>query len=107
MTEFLSFAMVILSISLGLGLIRVFKGPSIEDRMMSAQLVGTTGVGLLLILGTLMDMPSSFDVALVLALLAAVSVAALTRKERDSELSRKSEPKSDTRELSGELSDRV
>ncbi len=51
MTEFLSLATVILSISLGLGLVRVFKGSSIEDRMMSAQLVGTTGVGLLLILG--------------------------------------------------------
>ena len=107
MTEFLSFAMVILSISLGLGLIRVFKGPSIEDRMMSAQLVGTTGVGLLLILGTLMDIPSSVDVALVLALLAAVSVAALTRRERSSESSPISGLESDTRELSNEFSDRV
>ena len=107
MTEFLSFAMLILSISLGLGLVRVFKGPSIEDRMMSVQLVGTTGVGLLLILGTLLDMPSSVDVALVLALLAAVSVAALTRRERDSQSSPISGPKSDTQEISGELSDRV
>jgi len=44
--------------------------------------VGTfaaTGVGLLLLLGFLLDMPASIDVALVLALLAAVAVAALTR----------------------------
>ena len=107
MTEFLSLATVVLSISLGLGLVRVFKGPSIEDRMMSAQLVGTSGVGLLLIFGTLLDMPSSVDVALVLALLAAVSVAALTRKERNSESSPTSESKPDTRILPGELSDRV
>jgi multicomponent Na+:H+ antiporter subunit F len=52
-----------------------------EDRLMSAQLVGTTGVGMLLLFATLLDMPSSIDVALVLALLAAVSVAALTRQE--------------------------
>lgn len=77
MTDILSFAAIGLALSLVLGLIRVFKGPSVDDRMMSAQLVGTTGVGMLL----LWDVPSSLDVALVLALLAAVSVAALTRRE--------------------------
>lgn len=81
MTVFLSLSAIVLAISLGLGLVRVFRGPSIEDRMMSTQLVGTTGVGLLLLFGPLLDMPSSVDVALVLALLAAVSVAALTRRE--------------------------
>ncbi len=107
MTDFLSIATVILSISLGLGLVRVFKGPSIEDRMMSAQLVGTTGIGLLLIFGTLLDMPSSIDVALVLALLAAVSVAALTQREKNLESSPASERKQETRILSSETSDRV
>jgi multicomponent Na+:H+ antiporter subunit F len=85
MTGFLTFSAIVLSISLGLGLVRVFIGPSIEDRMMSAQLVGTTGVGLLLLLGPLLDMPSSVDVALVLSLLAAVSVASLTRREQPPE----------------------
>ena len=107
MTAFLSLATVVLSISLGLGLVRVFKGPSIEDRMMSAQLVGTNGVGLLLILGTLLDIPSSIDVALVLALLAAVSVAALTRRERNLESNSTSESKPDAQPLSGELTDQV
>lgn len=96
MTEFLFLAAVTLAISLALGLIRVFKGPSIEDRMMSVQLVGTTGVGLLLILGNLLNMPSSVDVALVLALLAAVSVAALTRRENNLESNPTYELKSDT-----------
>jgi multicomponent Na+:H+ antiporter subunit F len=85
MTGLLSLAAILMALSLGLGLIRVFRGPAIEDRIMSAQLVGTTGVGLLLLLGFLLDMPSSLDVALVLALLAAVAVAALTRRERLSE----------------------
>jgi multicomponent Na+:H+ antiporter subunit F len=48
---------------------------------MSVQLMGTTGVGILLILGLLLDMPASIDIALVLAMLAAISVAALTRKK--------------------------
>ena len=85
MTAFLSLAAILIALSLGLGLVRVFRGPAIEDRMMSAQLVGTTGVGLLLVLGFLLDMPASIDVALVLALLAAVAVVALTRREIPSE----------------------
>ena len=82
MTGFLLISALVLASSLGLGLVRVFSGPSTEDRMMAAQLVGTTGVGLLLLFDPLLEMPSSIDVALVLALLAAVSVAALTRREK-------------------------
>jgi multicomponent Na+:H+ antiporter subunit F len=81
MTELLSCAALVLALSLMLGLVRVFIGPSLEDRMLSAQLIGTTGVGLLLLLGFLLEMPASVDVALVLALLAGVSIAALTRRE--------------------------
>ena len=88
MTDIYYFAAIVLAICLGLGLIRVFKGPSIEDRMMSTQLMGTTGVAILLLFGVLLEMPSSIDVALVLALLAAVSVAAFTRRERQSESQR-------------------
>jgi len=86
MTGFLSLSALVLALSLGLGLIRIFKGPDVEDRMMAIQLVGTTGVGMLLLFGPLLEMASSIDVALVLALLAAVSVAALTRRERLMEL---------------------
>lgn len=82
MTTFSLLAASLLALSLGLGLVRVFKGPTIEDRMMSVQLVGTTGVGLVLLTGPLLGMASSVDLALVLALLGAVSVAALTRRER-------------------------
>ncbi len=106
MTGFLAFAAVALAISLGLGLVRVFIGPSIGDRMMAAQLVGTTGVGLLLLFGPLLDMPSSVDVALVLSLLAAVSVAALTRREKHPETRTLPEPKSDNQIPSAELSGR-
>ena len=82
MSAFLIVAATLLSLTLGLGLIRVFKGPTIEDRMMSIQLVGTTGVGLVLLTGPLLGISSSIDLALVLALLGGVSVAALTRRER-------------------------
>ena len=85
MTTFLLVSSALLSLSLGLGLLRVFKGPTVEDRMMSVQLAGTTGVGLILLTGPLLGMEASIDLALVLALLAAVSVAALTRRESAAE----------------------
>jgi len=85
MNTLLILAALILTASLMLGLVRVFIGPSLEDRMLSAQLVGTSGVGLLLLLGRLLELPSSLDLALVLALLAAVSVVALSRRHNTGE----------------------
>ena len=85
MTAFSLLAASLLALSLGLGLVRVFKGPTSEDRMMAVQLVGTGGVALLLLFGPLLGVSWNVDVALVLALLAAVSVAALTRREASSE----------------------
>ena len=77
----LTLSLLVLTLSLGLGLLRVFIGPSVEDRMLSVQLMGTNGVALLLLLGFLLESPANIDVALVLSLLAAVSVAALTRQK--------------------------
>ena len=66
-----------------LGLVRVLRGPSMGDRLTSIQLLGTGGVGVLFLLSQLLQLPSLIDVALVLALLAAVIAAALTRREAD------------------------
>ena len=85
MTAFLVWAALALMLSLLLGLIRVLRGPSTADRLMAAQLIGTTGVGLLLLLAPVLGLPALVDVALVLALLAVVSVAALTGQERHGE----------------------
>ena len=78
MAELLSVALLGLMLSLSLGLLRALIGPSAGDRMLAAQLLGTTGVGILLLLGVLLDQAALIDVALVLALLAAVAVAAFT-----------------------------
>jgi multicomponent Na+:H+ antiporter subunit F len=81
MTGFLAWAALALMLSLLLGLIRVLRGPSAADRLMAAQLLGTTGVGLLLVLAPVLGSAALIDVALVLALLAVVAVAALTGRE--------------------------
>ena len=67
-------------ISVLMGLIRVFKGPTAADRMLAAQLFGTGGVALLLILAQAMQMPSLLDVALVYALLAATANVVFVRR---------------------------
>ena len=61
---------VVLLLALIAGLVRIARGPSLADRMMSAQLFGTTGTAILLVLSQAMGLGALCDVALVLAVLA-------------------------------------
>lgn len=61
------------------GLLRVLRGPTPADRMLAAQLFGTTGVATLLLLAPAFG-PALNDIALVFALLAAVTVIAFVRR---------------------------
>lgn len=76
MNTFYMGAALALFASLALAFIRVWNGPSVADRMLSAQLFGSTGVALLLVLAEIMKIPALRDVALVLALLAAMAMVA-------------------------------
>ena len=78
---FLLIPALILLLTMVTGLLRALMGPSLQDRMLSVLLLGTGGVGLLLLLAFAVEQPALIDVALVLALLAAMTVAALTRRE--------------------------
>jgi len=52
------------------GLVRVWRGPTAPDRMLAPQLLGTTGIAVLLLAADAWGEPALRDVALVLALLA-------------------------------------
>ncbi len=69
-----------LLLTLAAGLVRVVRGPTRADSMLAAQLVGTTGVGILLLLADATGAPVLRDVALVLALLAALAAVAFVRR---------------------------
>lgn len=69
-----------LLLTLVAGLWRILQGPSIADRMLTAQLFGTTAVAILLLLAQGMDKPALRDIALVLALLAVVTAVAFVRR---------------------------
>ncbi len=81
MTEsiYVSYAVVLLG-TIVVGLIRVERGPSPADRMLAAQLFGTAGVAMLLLLSFGLDVPSLRDVGLVFALLAAMTVVAFVKR---------------------------
>lgn len=71
---------VLLLLSLVLGMTRIWRGPRVADRMLAAQLFGTAGVALLLVLAQLQQLPALRDVALVLALLAVLAVLAFVAR---------------------------
>jgi multicomponent Na+:H+ antiporter subunit F len=80
MMTFLATTALILLVTICAGLIRVAWGPTPSDRLMAAQLLGTTGIALLLVLAPVIAVPALVDVALIFALLAAVAAAAFTRQ---------------------------
>lgn len=69
----------LLLLCLLLGLVRVALGPTSTDSLLAAQLTSTVGVALLAVLSKALALPALIDVALVLALLTAVTSAAYVR----------------------------
>lgn len=69
-----------LLLNLSAGIWRVLRGPTTADRMLAAQLFGTTAVAILLLLAQSSDNAALQDVALVFALLAAVTAVAFVRR---------------------------
>ena len=83
MNELFALSLVGLMLSLSIGLLRILRAPSPEDRMLAAQLIATAGVGTLLLLSLLLNQQALIDVALLLALLAAVAAAAFTGQHEE------------------------
>jgi multicomponent Na+:H+ antiporter subunit F len=66
--------------NLGAALWRAARGPTPADRMLTALLFGTTGVGILVLLTFAGGSPALVDVALTLALLAAITGIAFAQR---------------------------
>jgi len=78
-TLLLALALFLL-LNLGAGMWRILRGPSAADRMLAAQLFGTTAVAILLLLAQAHGNAALRDVALVFALLAAVTAVVFVRR---------------------------
>lgn len=70
----------ILLLNIAAGLVRILRGPTPADRMLAAQLFGTSGVALMLLLAQAQSSPALRDVALVFALLAVLATVAFVRR---------------------------
>ena len=79
MSEFLLGAAGFVLATVALGLLRILRGPAEADRMMAAQLLGTGGVAVLVLLAVATETPPIVDVAVMLALLAAFASVAFVR----------------------------
>jgi multicomponent Na+:H+ antiporter subunit F len=79
MTDVLLAAAGIILLTVAVGLARILHGPENVDRTMAAQLLGTGGIAILLLVAAATGVRGAEDVALGLALLAAfASVAFVT-----------------------------
>lgn len=88
MEPLLPAAMLFLLLNLGAGLLRVRRGPTASDRMLAAQLFGSTTVAILLLLAQWQGQPALRDVALLFVLLAtilSVAFVGLPRRQREPE----------------------
>jgi len=83
MAEFLLCAAFVILAVVTAGLLRLLYGPARADRMMSAQLLGTGGIAVLLLLGAAGKAPAGIDVALTLALLSSFASAAFVKAATD------------------------
>lgn len=80
MIELLYAVALFLLANLAAGLVRILKGPTAADRILVAQLVSTTGIAIVLILGAASGQEAALDVALILAFLASLTALAFVRR---------------------------
>lgn len=80
MDVFFIVVIIFLLLNIVLGLLRVWKGPTVADRLLTTQLFGTTGVAILLVLAgyykelTLLNVAITFNVLAILLVICLVQV---------------------------------
>jgi len=72
-------AAVALLVTLSLALVRAFRGPTVFDRVLAANTIGTVAVLLLAVMGFLTGRPEFLDLALVYGLLNVVGTIAVLK----------------------------
>jgi multicomponent Na+:H+ antiporter subunit F len=82
MTTFLLIAALLVLVMVAVALARLLRSPRPVDWIMAAQLLGTAGIGALLLVGTATGASGALDLALLLALLAAFATLAFAASVR-------------------------
>jgi len=80
MDGFFIIVIVFLLINIAMGLFRVWRGPTVADRLLTTQLFGTTGMAILLVLAgylkdlTLLNVAITFNILAILLVIGLVQV---------------------------------
>jgi multicomponent Na+:H+ antiporter subunit F len=75
---YITVALVIL-VAIAVGLVRAFRGPTLYDRVLAVNMVGTLTVLMVAVLGFMTGRPEFLDIALVYVLISFVSTIAVLR----------------------------
>ena len=75
---FIAVSAVIL-VAIALGLVRAFRGPTLYDRVMAANMIGTLTVLMVAVLGFMAGRPEFLDIDLVYVLISFFSTIAVLR----------------------------
>ena len=76
---------VFLLLNIALGLFRVWRGPTVADRLLTTQLFGTTGMAILLVLAGYLKELTLLNVAITFNVLAIILVICLFKKKKKKE----------------------
>jgi len=74
MDVFFIIVIAFLLLNIALGLIRVWRGPTVADRLLTTQLFGTTGMAILLVLAGYLQDPDLLNVVITFNALAILLV---------------------------------
>ncbi|NNJ93855.1 MAG: pH regulation protein F [Halobacteria archaeon] len=69
----------VILIAIAAGLLRAFRGPTLYDRVLAVNMVGTLTVLIVAVLGFMTERPEFLDIALVYVLISFVSTIAVLR----------------------------
>ena len=72
-------AIVLFCIAIGMALVRVIKGPSLPDRVVSFDVIGVNLISIVAVLGVLLDTSAYLEVILIIAILAFISTIAFSK----------------------------
>jgi len=70
---------IVILVAIALGLVRAFRGPTLFDRVLAANMIGTLTVLMVAVLGFMTGRPEFLDIALVYVLISFVSTIAVLR----------------------------
>jgi multicomponent Na+:H+ antiporter subunit F len=87
-------AMLAILVALGLAVARAVKGPSVFDRLLAGNSVGTLAILLLAVFGFLTERPEFLDIGLTYGLLNLVGTLAVLKFFRHGDLTHDAEPES-------------